>query len=439
VWVCEGEKDTTTLCRLGLLAVTNPGGAGKWTADFTSEQIPRWFKGRQTVYVLEDNDPPGHLHAEQVASSLHGLVAEIRIVGFREMPAHGDVSDWLALGRNKAELVARAQAAPRYDAVEFYVTDTLQLMEFEPIRFVVPGLIAEGLTLFAGKPKIGKSWLVLHAACAVAAGKTTLGDIQCEPGDVFYAALEDNKRRLQRRMRALFGTDPWPRLYVVHEMKKLADGGLAQIKRWVGEVPRPRLVIIDTLKMVRSAASRNQSYYEADYESVKELRDLAAAHNIAIVVVHHLRKAEAEDPFDTVSGTLGLTGAVDTIMLLKREGAGIILAAKGRDVEEIVKAVEFDRETCTWTRRAGRSRQRADRPEPNRSSDRHEGGQCPPAAREAQGRRPGRAAPLREMGADRRRGVCGRGHPNRRRGIAQPVAAAPGEVFTAADGSALYR
>jgi hypothetical protein len=108
------------------------------------------------------------LHAEQVASSLHGLVAEIRIVGFREMPAHGDVSDWLALGRNKAELVARAQAAPRYDAVEFYVTDTLQLMEFEPIRFVVPGLIAEGLTLFAGKPKIGKSWLVLHAACAVA-------------------------------------------------------------------------------------------------------------------------------------------------------------------------------------------------------------------------------------------------------------------------------
>jgi hypothetical protein len=67
------------------------------------------------------------------------------------------------------------------------------------------------------------------------------------------------------------------------------------------------------------------------------------------VVVHHLRKAEAEDPFDTVSGTLGLTGAVDTIMLLWREGSGVILAAKGRDVEEISKAVIFDRERCLWT------------------------------------------------------------------------------------------
>jgi hypothetical protein len=82
---------------------------------------------------------------------------------------------------------------------------------------------------------------------------------------------------------------------------------------------------------------------------VRELRDIAAEHAIAIVVVHHLRKAEAEDLFDTVSGTLGLTGAVDTILLLWREGNGIILAARGRDVEETTKAMLFDRETCSWT------------------------------------------------------------------------------------------
>jgi hypothetical protein len=61
-----------------------------------------------------------------------------------------------------------------------------------------------------------------------------------------------------------------------------------------------------------------------------------------------LRKAEADDPFDTVSGTLGLTGAVDTIMLLWREANGVLLAAKGRDVEDITKAVVFNREACTW-------------------------------------------------------------------------------------------
>jgi RecA-family ATPase len=151
-------------------------------------------------------------------------------------------------------------------------------------------------------------------------------------------------------MARLVGVEPWPPgLHFACQMKKLADGGLDQIKKWIKKAKYPRLIIIDTLKMVRTPARKDQNYYEADYESVRELRDLAAEHAIAIVVVHHLRKAEADDPFDTVSGTLGLTGAVDTIMLLWREGSGVILAAKGRDVEEITKAVMFNRETCTWT------------------------------------------------------------------------------------------
>jgi hypothetical protein len=144
---------------------------------------------------------------------------------------------------------------------------------------------------------------------------------------VFHAALEDNKHRLKRRMTKLFGTDPWPsNLYFAFQMRKLADGGLDQIKRWIREAGHPRLIIIDTLKMVRAPARKNQSYYEADYESVMELRDLAAQHGIGIIVAHHLRKAEADDPFDTVSGTLGLTDAVDTIMLLYREANGVILS-----------------------------------------------------------------------------------------------------------------
>src|SRR5690349_11065042 len=76
----------------------------------------------------------------------------------------------------------------------------LQAMRFPPIKYVVPGYIVEGLTLFAGKPKLGKIRLLLHAAIAVARGGYTLGDVHCIEGDVLYAALEDNRRRLQRRM-----------------------------------------------------------------------------------------------------------------------------------------------------------------------------------------------------------------------------------------------
>ena len=114
IWIAEGEKDKNTSTALNLLAVTNPGGAGKWNSDFTPEQIERWFKGRQTAYVLEDNDAPGRKHVEIVGHALHPLVADIRIVSFRELPEKGDVTDWIELGHTKAELLARAAASPKY-------------------------------------------------------------------------------------------------------------------------------------------------------------------------------------------------------------------------------------------------------------------------------------------------------------------------------------
>src|SRR5215210_415680 len=76
----------------------------------------------------------------------------------------------------------------------------LRRKEFDPIRYVVPGFIAEGCTLLAGRPKLGKSWLMLDVGLAVAAGRICLGDTRCEQGDVLYLALEDNERRLQRRI-----------------------------------------------------------------------------------------------------------------------------------------------------------------------------------------------------------------------------------------------
>jgi hypothetical protein len=230
----------------------------------------------------------------------------------------------------------------------------LQTMTFPAIKYVVPGVIVEGLTLFAGKPKVGKSWLLLHAAIAVARGGFTLGDIHCIEGDVLYCALEDNLRRLQSRMTKLLGSSqPWPkRLTFLCEMPRLTEGGLDVITDWIAGVERPRLVIIDTLAMVRAPKQKEQTQYDADYASVKELRDLANAHGLAIVVVHHQRKMEADDPFDTVSGTLGLTGMPDSVLVLRRDPGGsgtMVLHGKGRDLLEIEKAVTFNRDACTWT------------------------------------------------------------------------------------------
>ena len=225
-------------------------------------------------------------------------------------------------------------------------------MHFEPIKYVVRGIIVEGLTLLAAKPKLGKSWLMLHVAIAVARGGFTLGEIHCEEGDVLYCALEDNLRRLKSRMSKLLGMDvDWPkRLRFITEMPRLADGGLELIRDWLAKATHPRLVIIDTLSMVRVSMKKNDTQFQADYDAVKNLRGLAAEYGVAIVLVHHLRKAEADDPFDTVNATLELTAAVDSILVIKRETTGgHTLHGRGRDLVELEKAIQFNKDNCAWT------------------------------------------------------------------------------------------
>ncbi|WP_054527850.1 AAA family ATPase [Citromicrobium sp. WPS32] len=223
----------------------------------------------------------------------------------------------------------------------------LAMMEFPAIKYVVPGYIAEGLTILAGKPKIGKSWLVLETAIAVAESGTCLGGIECEQGDVLYLALEDNRRRLLSRLRKL-GPTP-ERLHLATEWARANEGGVDALRTWIEEHPNARYVVIDVLAMFRAAKGRDQSLYDADYAAVKELQSLAMETGVAIVVVTHTRKSAAEnDPFEKVSGTLGISGGADAVLILDRDQNGVTLYGRGRDIEEIETAVTFDRETCRW-------------------------------------------------------------------------------------------
>jgi len=187
---------------------------------------------------------------------------------------------------------------------------------------------------------------------AVARGGFTLGDIHCDEGDALYCALEDNPRRLQSRLTKLCGMPPWnaQRLDFFCELPRLAEGGLAVLEDWIKSKPHPRLIVIDVLAMVRpQQKQKDQSAYDADYTAVLQLRELASKHGIAIIVICHLRKADADDAFDTVSGTLGLTGAPDSVLVLKRDSTGtFVLHGRGRDLIEIEKAMDFDSDKCTW-------------------------------------------------------------------------------------------
>ena len=185
---------------------------------------------------------------------------------------------------------------------------------------------------------------------AAAADRFVLGDIKPAQGDVLYLALEDSQRRLKKRLDKLWPRGDWPdRLTLTTEWKKADAGGLDDIAEWCDSVSNPVLIVVDTLEKLRPAAKNNAAAYSTDYLAIEGLHKLAHARGIAIVVIHHVRKMEADDPFDMVSGTNGLTGAADTILVLKRQAGSVTLHARGRDIEEKDTACRFDKATCRWT------------------------------------------------------------------------------------------
>jgi RecA-family ATPase len=142
----------------------------------------------------------------------------------------------------------------------------------------------------------------------------------------------------------------WPERLELHtEWRRFDQGGLDDIKEWCEAHPERRLIWIDTLAKVRPIAGKNEQAYTGDYRAIEGLQKLAGEYQVGIVLNHHLRKAASEDDaFDDVSGTLGLTGAADTIIVMKRHAGMVKVFVRGRDIEEAEFAAEFNKDTCRW-------------------------------------------------------------------------------------------
>jgi AAA domain len=217
-------------------------------------------------------------------------------------------------------------------------------------RWSVPGILPEGAAILAGKPKAGKSWLALGLAVAVASGGKALGDVDVRAGEVLYIAAEDTERRLKLRLRLLLHDQPWPEdLHVALEWPRLPEG-LKELTAWLASHPRARLVIVDTLQRLRAPMGRGNAY-ESDYGAVASLKRAADNAHVSMLIVHHVRKLAADDPMETVSGTYGITGGADTIMVLSRvRGTSEAnLHIQGRDVEEQTRGLRWNPDLGAWT------------------------------------------------------------------------------------------
>ena len=211
-------------------------------------------------------------------------------------------------------------------------------LELPPVQWSVPGIVPEDVTILAGNPKLGESWLTLgRLGIATATGSIALGKKRVEQGECLYLALEDNRCRLQKRLDKLLAGDSAPEmLHIALEWPRLDEGGVEALDIWLEANPGARLVVMDTLKKIRPRTSGNRSVYDVDYEALDPLLPLAAERNVAIVVVHHTRKLAAADPLDEISGSTGLSGGVDGALILRRDRgrADAYLHVTGRDIEE---------------------------------------------------------------------------------------------------------
>ncbi len=244
--------------------------------------------------------------------------------------------------------------APTRQRLKFTNAKELEGKQFASIKWAVPGLIPEGLTLFAGRPKMGKSWAALSIGIAIAEGGYALGKIPVEQGSVLYLALEDTERRLQDRLEKLTQGRGFPEkldlISLGDDFPRLAEGGLDMIGEWLDMRPDARLITIDTFAKVRTPTKMGASVYEQDYNAMQGLLKLAGQRGVAVMVVHHTRKGAAVDALEEVSGSFGLSGGTDGVLVLKRDrgSAEAVLAVTGRDVEEQELALTWDASLTQW-------------------------------------------------------------------------------------------
>jgi len=230
----------------------------------------------------------------------------------------------------------------------------LRNKEFPPVSWAVPGVLPAGVTLFGGREKMGKSWLAFGLCIAVATGGYALGKMPVGQGDALYLSLEDPERRLHKRIRRLADDDAdLSKLHIATDWDTADRGGIEDLDAWLIAHRQCRLVVIDTLKRIRSRSSGRRNPYEEDYEAVQPFAALASKHNVALVILHHLnQQSEPHDPFDAFSGSAGLTAAADGIWLLtrKRGDADAFLMIDGKDIEDPQElALGWDAQTCSWT------------------------------------------------------------------------------------------
>lgn len=234
----------------------------------------------------------------------------------------------------------------------------------EPI-YTIPELLSVGLGTLGGRPKVGKSWLALQTAQAIAAGGYVLGK-KVDAAPVLYLALEDSPRRIKERMTSQGWKKGLPVDFLhvgdMNQIGMLHEGGAEKLQEGM-RIKGYKLVVIDTLSRAMRGLDPKKTHLVA--RALELLHELAHEQNATILTIDHMRKpgASGEDIVSDLIDSTVKTAIVDTIWGLYRERGklGANLQITGKDVSERTLSLEFDHATLCWQSKGDASRIRTPR------------------------------------------------------------------------------
>ena len=224
---------------------------------------------------------------------------------------------------------------------ELLTVRDLMVKEFEPVNWLVPDLIPEGLTVLAGDAKIGKSFFCWNLAIAVAAGGKALSKIEVpESQNVLFLALEDPVPLLQERIDVL-SPDVLPNnLFILDDFPVLTEKGLGLLEEMIDKT-HAKMVVIDTFKHVEPDRSVQGSAYDQEYSVLIPLQKFAAEKRIGLILVTHTNKStDPDNAFNKITGSMGKQAGADTMLLLTKS-SGYTLRIKGRRQPESEWALDL--------------------------------------------------------------------------------------------------
>ena len=221
-------------------------------------------------------------------------------------------------------------------------------LDVEPPKFIIAGLMPVGLHILSGSAKIGKSWLSLWLCQQVSTGGK-VWEFETRKCGTLYLALEDTIDRLHFRLSHITD-DGSEQSYFATEADNLSGSLIPQLETFMAAYPDTGLVVVDTLQRVRGAVN-DKNAYANDYDEIGRIKSFADRFKIAVLLIHHVRKMPDSDPFNMVSGSVGIIGAVDSMYVLekdKRTANKATLHVTGRDIEDMQLLLEFDRDMTVW-------------------------------------------------------------------------------------------